>query len=424
MVNYRRNPTVQFIILVVLSAVLLIGLTYFNLQYSRTNPGGNDFLVHWVGTRAFFTEGISPYSDEAAIRIQTLAYGRPAEAGEHELRVAYPLYSMLMFLPFALISDFTTARALWMTLLECTLVIIMFLSIRLADWKPRPLLLAAMFVFGLLWYHSLRPLINGNAVILIALFIIGGLTALKNGQDELAGLLFALSTIKPQVVVVFYLFILLWGIRKRRFKVVGWMVGVVVLMVLTAALFQSDWILQNLREVLRYPGYNPPGTLQAALAYYLPAMGARVGWIIAGILGAVMLLEWWLVVRWDFRGFLWTACFTLVVSQWIGIQTDPGNFIVLTPAILLSFALWEERWRRGGRIMTIVSLVVLFFGIWAIFLATVQYGDQPQQAPIMFLPLPLMMLITLFWVRWWAVNPPRSWYEITYDKENPTRYSG
>ncbi len=421
MVNYRRNPTLQLIILAVFAVVLLAGLTFFNLRYAGANPGGNDFLVHWVGTRAFFTEGVSPYSDEAALRIQTLAYGRAAQTGEHELRVAYPLYSMVLFLPFALVSDFTTARALWMTLLEISLVLLMFLSIRLSDWKPKPLLLAGILVFGLLWYHGLRPLINGNAVILIALFIVGGLNALKNGQDELAGLLFALSTIKPQVVIVFYLFILIWGLRKRRMKLVGWMVGVVLLLAVTAALFLPDWILQNLREVLRYPGYNPPGTLQTALAYYLPAMGARLGWIVAGVLGGVLLLEWWLSTRWEFRGFLWTACFTLVVSQWIGIQTDPGNFIVLTPAILLVFTLWEERWRRGGRIMTLVSLALLFVGIWAIFLGTVQYGDQPQQSPFMFLPLPLFMLITLFWVRWWAVNPQHTWYELTYQKENPSR---
>ena len=71
-----------------LSLLALIGLTLANYRFAVQNPGGNDFLVHWVGTRALLVDGISPYSDETALRIQRMAYGRPAREGEHELRVA------------------------------------------------------------------------------------------------------------------------------------------------------------------------------------------------------------------------------------------------------------------------------------------------------------------------------------------------
>ena len=91
------------VILIILASALLL---YANYAFVQQNPGGNDFLVHWVGARALLVDGISPYSDEVAERIQTLAYGRPAQPGEHELRVAYPLYSVLVFLPFAFFSDY------------------------------------------------------------------------------------------------------------------------------------------------------------------------------------------------------------------------------------------------------------------------------------------------------------------------------
>ena len=76
-----------------------------------------------------------------------MAYGRPAREGEHELRVAYPLYSVLMFLPFALFKNYILARALWMTVLEIALVLLSVVSMRLVGWKPKLLTLALFLVF-------------------------------------------------------------------------------------------------------------------------------------------------------------------------------------------------------------------------------------------------------------------------------------
>ena len=51
---------------VILIIAVLVLLTMANYTFVRQNPGGNDFLVHWVGTRALFVDGLSPYSDSVA----------------------------------------------------------------------------------------------------------------------------------------------------------------------------------------------------------------------------------------------------------------------------------------------------------------------------------------------------------------------
>jgi cell division protein FtsW (lipid II flippase) len=124
-----------------------------------------------------------------------------------------------------------------------------------------------------------------------------------------------------------------------------------------------------------------------------------------------LLIEWVSNRKAEFRGFLWVAYLTLVISQWIGIQTDPGNFVVLFPVVILVLAMIDERWHTGGRVFVILSLLALLVGIWAIFLNTVEYGDQPIQSAVMFFPLPAFLFLTLYWVRWWAVQPPSLWYE-------------
>ncbi|HET8706186.1 MAG TPA: glycosyltransferase family 87 protein, partial [Pseudomonadales bacterium] len=200
---------------VVLLALLAL-VTWGNYRFAKENPGGNDFLVHWMGTRSLIMQGLNPYSDEVALKIQNFAYGHPAEKGEHELRVAYPLYSIIVFLPFSLISNFNLARAFWMTILEAGIILLTLLSLRLARWRVKPVMLIVLLLFSVFWYHGLRPLINGNAVILVALGLAGGFLALKNGADELAGVLFAFTTIKPQVVVLVLAFVVIWGLSTGR----------------------------------------------------------------------------------------------------------------------------------------------------------------------------------------------------------------
>lgn len=408
----RQRGSTRFGWLVVLLVVAaLVGLTVINFRYASQNPGGNDFLVHWVGTRMFLTEGVSPYSDEAALEIQTMVYGRAARPGEHELRVAYPLYSVVVFLPFALIQDFTWARAAWMTVLELGLVLLSYFSMRLIRWRPGALMLGAFFLFSVTWYHALRPLILGNAVILVALGVVATLLAMRNNLDELAGVLLALTTIKPQVVVLAVVLIVLWSLVQRRWKVVFWFFGTLLFLVGLSFLLLPDWLRQNVAEILRYPGYNPPGTPGAALASFWPAIGKRLGYALTGVLALFLLVEWAIARRLSFRMFLWTFCLTLTISQWIGVQTDPGNFIVLMPVLTLVFAGIQGRWKRLGTVWVILAMLFVGGGLWALFLATLENSYQPIQSPLMFFPLPLFLFVMLYWVRWWAMRPPAAWVD-------------
>ena len=164
-------------------------------------------------------------------------------------------------------------------------------------------------------------------MILVTFLFCAGFLAIKNRVDELAGVLFAFSTIKPQLALLICAFVLIWSIRQKRWRIVTWLLSTTALLVAGAFLLMPDWLLQNLREVVRYPTYNPPGTFGTALAALLPGIGRQVGWLMSGLLTLVLLIEWFLSKQGGYRNFLWTACITLTASQWIGIQTDPRQFL-------------------------------------------------------------------------------------------------
>ena len=393
--------------MIVIGVIIVIGFTWVNYSYSKDNPGGNDFLVHYIGTRSFLLEGLSPYSDEVAVRIQTAAYGHAAEGEEHQLRVAYPFYSVILFTPFALIQEYAISRALWMTLLEISLIIMCFTSFRLFQWSPPLWLQAVILLFSITWYHALRGIINGNAVILIALAITGVLLFLKHEKDSLAGVILAFTTIKPHLVVLFIPFVLIWCVYNSRWNLIRSFFISLVGLVGAGLVFLPSWIAQNIYEILRYPGYNPAGTLSAALIELLPGLGTGIKWIIWMILTAVLIYEWWARRTGDFNQLLWASFFTIGISQWIGIQTDPGNFILLFPALIFIISSLDKRWEERGPILASVLLGVLWIGLWVLFLTTIEHSYQPIQNPIMFIPLPAIVLIGMYWIKWWVISPAR-----------------
>ena len=400
---WDRKKSYRYLV-ILLAVLVLAGLIWVNIRFSRDNPGGNDFLVHYVGARSFLLEGISPYSDEVAQQIQTIAYGRPAQGIEHELRVAYPLYSVFLFAPFSLISDYQVARAIWMVILEIALVAMCFLTFKLINWKPNVWIQTGVLVFSVLWYHAARGIINGNAVILIALMITAALLSLKHGSDHLAGVLLALTTIKPHLVILVIPYIMLWVIYHKRWKVIKWFSISLTLLFIVSLIWLPDWIYQNIWEILKYPDYNPAGTFAVALAELFPGAPSQLQWGIGILLSLVLLYEWVNSQKCRFRRFLWISMLTLVVSQWIGIQTDPGNFILLFPAILMITATLSAKWpERQGWIVASV-LGVLLIGLWVLFIFTIQQSYQPIQSPIMFIPLPAFCLFGLYWIKWWVVG--------------------
>ena len=378
--NNRLTRSLERLLVILIAILILFGLYWMNVQFARNNPGGNDFLVHYVGTRSYLNEGISPYSDEVATRIQVAAYGHPAEGEEHELRVAYPLYSVLLFSPFAIIGDYLVARAIWMTVLEIGLIGMTFLCFELFEWKPGIWIQAGILLFSMIWYHAVRGVVNGNAVILIA---------------------FALTAI------FLILWILIWSVYQKRWELIFWFLATMVGLVLIGVALIPDWLIQNLVEVLRYPGYNPAGTLAEALAEWLPGIANQLKWGIWIGISGLLILEWSKNRTTGFDGFLWGSMLTLVLSQWIGIQTDPGNFILLFPALLLILSLIAKKFPAKEVLIVSISLGSLFLGLWLLFILSLDRTYQPVQGSVMFLPVPALCLIGLYWVRHWTTGPQK-----------------
>jgi hypothetical protein len=313
---------------------------------------------------------------------------------------------MLIFAPFAFIENYDLARAVWMTILEASLIAITIISLRITNFRPDRIFLTALFLFTLLWYHAVRPVINGNTSILVALFIVIALFLIKAERDRTAGLFLALATIKPQMVVLLIFFVVLWGLstkRRRLLTSTGLFLGVLIG---GSFVLQQDWVIRNLQQITRYPEYTEPGSPGAIFALWWPSVGDRLGWGLSAVLGILIIFEWFSASGKPFKWFLWTAMLTLIITNLIGMRTATANYIALFPALTLVFSSWQERSGRLGQWLNLGTLVGLFLGLWTLFLSTVRLGagNQPVQNSIMFFPLPVFLLIAFYWMRWWVIR--------------------
>jgi hypothetical protein len=268
-------------------------------------------------------------------------------------------------------------------------------------------MIVLLAIFSVLWYHGLRPIINGNPSIMIALMIALVLVAIRSQMDALAGFLLALTTIKPQMTILVILFVMIWCISQRRWTILWSFLGSLVILIAGMSLLISDWVIQNIQQILSYPDYTLAGTPGSIFRLWLPGVGKEMGWGLTIALTIILIWEWRTALSKDFRWFLWTVFLTLTITNLIGIRTATANFVAMFPALIMIFAYWEKRWGRIGRLLVIVCMAVLLFGLWWLFLSTLQQGAQPIQHAIMYFPYPIIVLIGLYWVRWWAVRPQR-----------------
>ncbi len=399
--NITSSTWFRFVLILLLLAIIT-GLGIANYRFALETPGGNDFLPRWVGAHYWLVEGISPYDAQVSLAAQKMIYGRAADPTENEdiAHFVYPLPSMIFFAPFGLL-PYPIARAVWMTLLEIGLVLLIFVGVQLASWKPSRKLMLLLLIFSIGWYHGFRSVIVGQFAIIEALIMTGALLAIQKQQDNLAGILVGLSISKPQMAALLIPFVLVWAISSKRWELVLWTIGTLTALLGVSLALINDWPLLWIRQLLEYSNYTSNPTTITILAGLIPSGSDTLLYGLTILVCLYLLWEWVVALGKGDRWFQWTAALTIVITNLIPLRTATTHYVVLLPALCMIFSAWDERWGKNGRIAIVVSLIVLLIGLWALFLVSLEGNIEND---IMYLPIPILCLLGLWWSRWWIVR--------------------
>lgn len=404
----RKWLSAEEIRIIVLFLVLLAALLALNLYLARVLPAGEWLLLRWSGARAFLFEQVEPYSRAVAERVQQVVYERIAFANEYRYVLNDPFYILLLYTPLAALPKFEIARGIWMLVAETALVFTVVFSVRLSEWEPPRGLYLLLIVFGLFNFFSLNALITASPAIFLAFLYLGALLALRSFSDELAGALLFLAAYQWEVGALFFVFILIFIISNRRWRVLIGLGMSLIVMLIISYLTHSGWGLPYIRAVISnlYQGANL--NLDHIIQNWFPNERISIAGVVSILLAAVVFIESVNAVQAHFRRVFWAACLALAAMPLLGLAIFPSNYVVLLPSVILVLAMIWDRWARFRALRITVILLPFLVVPFVLYLETV-YVYTPLYTDLLAILPPVATIIALYWMRWWAVRPPRIW---------------
>jgi len=372
------------------------------ISANLTLKGGGDFYVHWVGARAFLFDKLDPYQGEVPAKVQQLVYEGSAKAGDEPYILDTPFQILPLYFPFALLSDPTTARALFTLILELALFALAILSLRLTEWEA-PRIFTILFIFlAVFSFYSFRAIYEASPILIMGLLYIGILIAFRAELDELAGALLAVSLYYWEVGAPFLFLVFLRVYYEKRSRVFAGFFMLAFIMFFASFLLYPNWIIPFLRATANNLRADFGFNVRLILVDFFPAQGKALGWILTIGLFLVLGYEWSSARSGDFRRFYWASCLSLAAAPLLGFRTEMEHLAVLVIPLALVFAIVHDRWRRLGSALTILLMSAIFAIPWLLYFLVGTISLK-----IIFLFLPLSTLIGLYWIRWWAIRPPR-----------------
>jgi hypothetical protein len=398
---------VQFIALAaILFLLLAAALVFANLSLPK---GGGDFLVHWVGSRAFLFERIDPYSAYVPAQVQALVYDGAAQAGEKPYILDTPFHLLLLYFPFSLLSDPQLARAIFTLILELAFFALALFSLRLTEWEAPRWFIVLFFLFCIFNVYVFQAILSASPVLLLGLIYAGILLALRAERDELAGALMAVSVYYWEAGLPFLL-LAAWRVYKQgRIRVfAGFFMLSFVLLAVSFFLY-PDWIIPYLRAGMNNLRADFGFSIHSVFAQLLPPHGGRLAWVFIGILVVALVYEWNAAHDADFRRFYWACCVTLAATPLLGFRTGIGNLAALVIPLAYFLSIVHDRWHRIGNALIVFLLLLAFLFPWMLYFFPLAGGFSQE---IIFLFLPFFTVVGLYWMRWWALRPPRTWVDL------------
>ncbi len=396
-----KNTKQNYIALAFVFTIFIALLFFANYTFAKNQSGGTDFLYRWLPTRLVFFEGYeNPYSDEVEYQVELVHHGHAHQKDETPGIFAYPYYTMIVFFPFALTENFLSARAAWMTLMEIAHIAIIVLSLKITGYKPTKSILIALIFFSLFSAEFLQALIDGNPSSLSAFFAILSLFFISQKADRRAGFFLALSTIKPQLVILFFILIWLWAFFKKRWEIISSSLITLTILLGTSFLLQPSWFAEFFKDITTYTGIASPSTPRAILGYWMPTPYANIiAWGLTILSIFALYRIWKYAFQGNFSALLWASSFTFVIMPFTGITSAKSNYIAMLPMVILLLQYGYKRISHAGFwfalflwLWIILSWVFFYAGKnWTINNTLIYFVD--------FYPMPILLLGLFYLLR-------------------------
>jgi hypothetical protein len=300
-----------------------------------------DLYPRWVGTRELLLNRRNPYGKEVSQQIQIAFYGhaieqtydKPESAIIDEQRFVYPLYVVLLLAP-TIHTDFAQLQFWAPVVLAVLVVLSVWLWIAVSRWRPPPLVVVASALFVLSSPQIAQGLRLRQLGLFVAFLFALATWCVTRNRYFIAGVLLAISTIKPQMMALCLVWFLLWtfGAWKKRWPLAAGFGSALALLVGTSELLLPGWPRDFVAGLNAYRKYFPTTSPVRLL------LGNWIGSALS-VLAVIALLA----VAWrnrtpaaDSREFIQVlALFSIASTLFLPLLTPYNQILLLLPVIML-----------------------------------------------------------------------------------------
>jgi hypothetical protein len=376
----------------------------------RGIPRGNlsDLYPRWLGARELLLHGRDPYAADITREIQTGYYGRPLDSTrpndpKDQQAFAYPLYVVLVLAPTVRLPFPLVQRGFLGLLLVLTAASVL-LWLRALQWRVSVTAKLLWIILVLGSFPAIQGFKLQQLTLLVAALLAAAMACLVQRWFVIAGILLAIATIKPQLMLLVAIWMVIWisgNWRERRR--LFWSAAACMAVLLAGSEFLlPGWIAEFRRAMASYYQYTGGG--RSILDESISPMWGRIASVVLVL--ALMILLWKVRrEREGTRAFQWSMAAVLATALTIVPMFAPYNQVLLVPCAMLALkeirTLWNtDRLARFFVLITAISVTWPFVAAAALALAwlflpgsTVQQAWRLPMATLWAIPVSLLGLM-------------------------------
>ena len=387
----------------ILVLVALVGATFLNLALSKRFVLEDGFAPRYIAAKHWMREGLSPYANEthdATLNLLSKQGNLPGTL-DHG-RFLDPVPYVLFYIPLSFI-QYPIAKAIWMTIIELSLLMSAWLCIKISGLKltlPETLLLCLGSLF---FYPNLRMLLSASVIPFYLFLALWAVWMAMNKQGRMAGVLFFLAFGMVPVSLFLAVFFMLWmGARRDNSLLSIFFIGVGFLVLIALILFPG-WIGSWFSAYVQlYPKFTWVETPLMRVGELFPGASQQISIGLHIAMVIYLFVEWYGLPSKETRGLQWKLGLSLVLLYLLNPLKPSSYLMLLFMPLFVIYRYLNEKWVVSGRIITWLTFVGIGLIYW--FNGTAQEVFSGAESKLLILLLPLICMLGLQYFRWWALK--------------------
>lgn len=361
--------------------ILTAGVLFLSLIFALSRPR-HDFIEYWTASHLLLSRA-NPYSLPEMFKAQrALGWDEPIP-----VMFVCPPWVLPLIAPLGLASSYSLAWVAWMLVLVISLAAAsrLLMDVYFAELRIPEVSDSTFYrcLFAFTFYPVLLCLRFAQTAPFLLLGLAGFLHFVKKERPIAAGMMLALTSIKPQLLFLVWIAVILDAFRRGRWRLLVASTGVILAASSLAFVLDPD-ALQQYRDLVRTPYLlsNPSGITALIRRLLGPDRLLETYWLqfVPPVIGIVWLFFYWQrhKTAWD-----WTERMPMLVT--ISVLTSAYGWVFdQTVLVLVVIALAARYARPEGRIPgRLVVWYTVLNGALMLLLAV---------PPLTYIPAPLFLL--------------------------------